>query len=128
MLFRSAPDDILTTNAPRLDASVLPDADEGVAVDDLTGEPRAIANALLDRYACRVPEAIDAAGARFVFAGVPEPGRPHYYRLQGERLLIEYDNTQDGANHVHTVVRDPVNDFGDDLLRRHRATHHNDAR
>ena len=123
----AAPEDILTTNAPRLDASVLPNADEGIAVHDLTGEPRAIADALLDHYARRMPEAIDTTGARFVFAGEPEAGRPHYYRLQGERLLIEYDNTQDGANHVHTVVRDPANDFGDDLLRRHRATHHHDA-
>ena len=42
----------------------------------------------------------------------PEPGQPHYYRIQGPRLLIEYDNVQNGANHVHSVWRDPEGDFG----------------
>lgn len=118
-----APDDILTTNAPRLDAAVLP-PDEGVAFDDLTQTPRAIARELVAHYAQRLPEEVDRTGLRFAFAGEPVAGRPHYYRIQGPRLLVEYDNTQDGANHVHTVVRDRERDFGDDLLRRHRATHH----
>ena len=37
----------------------------------------------------------------------PTPGEPHYYRLQGPRLLVEWDNTQRGANHAHSVWRDP---------------------
>lgn len=118
-----APDDILTTNAPRLDAAVLP-PDEGVAIDELASEPRAIARQLVEHYAARLPEEVDRSDLRFAFAGEPVAGRPHYYRIQGSRLFVEYDNTQDGANHVHTVVRDVAGDFGDDLLRRHRAQHH----
>ena len=48
----------------------------------------------------------------FAWAGGGEPGQPHYYRLQGPRLLIEYVNVQNGANHVHSVWRDPLGDFG----------------
>ncbi|TMK88695.1 MAG: DUF3500 domain-containing protein, partial [Actinobacteria bacterium] len=47
-----------------------------------------------------------------------------YYRLAGSRFLVEYDNTQNDANHAHSVWRDPGNDFGDDLLRRHLAEDH----
>jgi len=53
-----------------------------------------------------------------------EPGAPHYYRVQGPRLLIEWDNTQRGANHAHSVWRDPTADFGLDVLAAHRAAHH----
>ena len=64
-------------------------------------------------------------GIRFAWAGGMERGQPHYYRLQGPTFLVEYDNTQDGANHVHTVWRDFDGDFGEDLLRRHyRETPH----
>ena len=58
------------------------------------------------------------------WAGSLEPDRPHYYRLQGHRLLVEYDNTTRDANHVHTVWRDPVGDFGMDLLGAHRRHGH----
>jgi hypothetical protein len=51
-----------------------------------------------------------------------EPGQPHYYRVQGPSFLIEYDNTQNDANHAHTVWRDFTGDFGDDLLREHYRT------
>ncbi len=55
----------------------------------------------------------------FAWAGGLERGQPHYYRVQGPTFLMEYDNTQNNANHVHAVWRDLENDFGDDLLRRH---------
>jgi Protein of unknown function (DUF3500) len=48
----------------------------------------------------------------------------HYYRIQNPVLFIEYDNTQGNANHVHTVVRDLTNDFGEDLLRKHYEQEH----
>jgi hypothetical protein len=48
-----------------------------------------------------------------------EPGQGHYYRIQGPSFLMEYDNTQNNANHIHTVWRDLQNDFGEDLLRQH---------
>ena len=60
----------------------------------------------------------------FAWAGSTTPGQPHYYRLQGPRLLIEWDNTQRNANHAHSVWRDPTLDFGLDVLARHRAAHH----
>ena len=56
--------------------------------------------------------------------GPTEPGAPHYYRLQGPQLLIEWDNTQRSANHAHSVWRDPATDFGLDVLAGHRAAHH----
>ena len=56
--------------------------------------------------------------------GPPRRAQPHYYRLQGPRLLIEYDNTQRRANHAHSVWRDPEADFGHDILAAHMAAHH----
>lgn len=55
----------------------------------------------------------------FAWAGAVEPGRPHYFRVHGPAVLIEYDNTRTGANHVHSVWHDPGNPFGHDLLRAH---------
>jgi hypothetical protein len=56
---------------------------------------------------------------RFGWAGATERGRPHYYRVQGPLFLIEYDSTQNGGNHIHSVWRDFSGDFGRDLLREH---------
>jgi hypothetical protein len=53
------------------------------------------------------------------WAGSLARGRPHYFRVHGPTALIEYDNTQDGANHVHSVWIDPVGLFGRDLLKAH---------
>ena len=63
----------------------------------------------------------------FGWAGGAEPGEPHYYRIQGPTFLIEYDNLQNSANHIHSVWRDLSGDFGDDLLAQHYALspHHN---
>jgi hypothetical protein len=55
----------------------------------------------------------------FAWAGGTARGEGHYYRIHGPTVLIEYDNTQNNANHIHTVMRDLENDFGLDLLRRH---------
>ena len=60
----------------------------------------------------------------FAWAGGTEPRQPHYYRVQGPEFLIEYDNTQNNANHVHAVWRDLKNDFGDDILRKHYDESH----
>jgi hypothetical protein len=67
---------------------------------------------------------VDLPAVHFAWAGSTEPGQPHYYRLQGPRFLAEWDNTQRGANHAHSVWRDPEFDFGVDALARHRAAHH----
>lgn len=60
----------------------------------------------------------------FAWAGSLQPGSGHYYRIQGPTVLIEYDNTQNRANHIHTVVRDLTNDFGEDILREHYEREH----
>jgi hypothetical protein len=57
----------------------------------------------------------------FAWAGGTQPGQPHYYRVHGPTILIELDNTQDDANHIHSVWRSPGRDFGEDLLRKHYA-------
>ena len=64
---------------------------------------------------------------RFAWAGSTRRGEAHYYRIQGPSFLVEYDNTQNGANHIHTVWRDFDGDFGDDLLKQHyesASAHH----
>lgn len=57
----------------------------------------------------------------FAWAGSTDAGEPHYYRVQGASILIEYDNTQRHANHAHSVWRDLTSDFGLDALAEHRA-------
>ena len=108
-------------------------APKGVSGRDLDHGQRELLTALLGTYFDRVPESAsplsgydDAAldEVHFAWAGPTEPGRPHYYRVQGPRLLIEWDNTQRDANHAHSVWRDPASDFGLDVLARHRGAHH----
>jgi Protein of unknown function (DUF3500) len=107
---------------------------KGVPAAEFDAEQREMLRALLATYLDRAPAgvsplpryddevALDAV--HFAWAGLTAPGEPHYYRLQGPRLLIEWDNTQDNANHAHSVWRDPTSDFGLDVLARHRAAHH----
>jgi hypothetical protein len=107
----------------------------GLAAAALTAAQRQTLRALLDVYLHRLPDELaDAEAAKyagegldalsFLWAGGTASGEPHYYRIQGPRLVVEYDNTQRGVNHVHAVWRDPVNDFGVDVLAAHyRAAH-----
>ena len=70
---------------------------------------------------------IKAAGIEnlsFAWAGSLKPGKGHYYRIQGPMLLIEFDNTQNNANHIHSVVRDLTNDFAEDILKEHYLKEH----
>jgi hypothetical protein len=106
----------------------------GLPASELDAEQRGMLRALLGTYLDRVPHevspvrryddeaALDAV--HVAWAGSTAPGEPHYYRLQGPHLLVEWDNTQRGANHAHSVWRDPGSDFGLDVLARHRAAHH----
>jgi Protein of unknown function (DUF3500) len=104
MLSSEAPGDILQRNRPV--ARVGPP--EGLAAAGMRPQQRALLAGLEgERVAGELLEAV-----HFGWAGGAERGQPHYYRLQGPRLLIEYDNVQDGANHVHSVWRDPEGDFG----------------
>ena len=61
---------------------------------------------------------------RFAWCGGTKTGEPHYWRLHGPHFVIEYDNTQNGANHIHSVWRDVEGDWGDDLLADHYAKSH----
>jgi hypothetical protein len=105
-------------------------APAGLPLADMTGEQRALAVRLVEEYArnmrAELAEAelrrMQAAGVtdlHFAWAGALEAGKASYYRLHGPTLLIEYDNTQNDANHIHSVWHDPKNDFGQDLLRAH---------
>lgn len=107
---------------------------KGLAAADMTGPQSEMLDVLLRRYAERLPDELAAdecakfAGAaldevHLLWAGGLEPGEPHYYRLHSPVLLAEYDNTARGANHVHTVWRDPRGDFADDVLAIHRCVH-----
>jgi hypothetical protein len=119
-----------------IEALTLTAEPKGVRAAELTSAQRDVLRALLDVYVGRVPDELaeaesakySAAGAldelAFGWAGGLAPGEPHYYRVQGRTLLAEYDNTQRGVNHVHTVWRDLGADFGGDVLAAHYAAAH----
>lgn len=126
-----APHEVITGNASKVD----PLAPVGLPVKEFTAPQRALVEDLLALYASNLPSplaeqrmarirkaGIDAI--RFGWAGGIQPGQPHYYRLQGPTFVIEYDDTQNEANHIHTVFRDFEDDFGRDLLREHRQASH----
>jgi hypothetical protein len=106
----------------------------GLAARDMPADQRRLLRALIGAHTDRAPVPVAEANRRryerddvldavhFGWAGEVAPGRPHYYRLTGPRLLVEYDNTQRGANHAHSVWRDPEGDFGLDLLVDHRRS------
>jgi hypothetical protein len=114
-----------------LDALSFTTAPKGIPTTALNPAQLEILRALLGCYLDRLPDALADQQARlveqefgrmaFLWAGGAERREPHYYRIQGERILIEYDNTQHGANHIHAVWRDLANDFGGDVLARHYA-------
>ena len=139
MLDVEAPRDIVTTTDRRATLG----EPRGLAFRDMTPEQQKMLMVLVEDYAhrkrselaeeqlARIREAgID--GVRFAWAGGSEPGEPHYYRIHGPSFLIEYDNTQNQANHIHTVWRNLEGDWGEtstsdeDLLARHyrESAHH----
>lgn len=108
---------------------------KGIAYGDLDTDQKRAFDDLLDVYVSRLPdhlaesqaEQIDVAGREhihFAWAGETTRLGPHYYRIQGPDLLIEYDCVQDDANHIHAVWRRPDTDFGGDPLRLHRSQGH----
>jgi hypothetical protein len=126
ILSDTAPNDIITMTA----VSVEPLTPPGVASSAMTPKQRELLMQLIDTYAAQMTAdiaaerlaAIKKAGVEkitFAWAGSVEPNERHYYRVQGPTFLIEFDNTQNNANHIHSVWRDFANDFGRDLLREH---------
>ena len=127
-----APNEIVTAN--RLDISPL--TPEGLRAAAMTPTQRELLAKVIDAYTgLMAPDIasdrlarIKAAGmdaVAFAWAGPIERGQQHYYRVQGPTFLIEFDNTQNNGNHVHSVWRDFKDDFGRDLLREHVQTAHN---
>jgi hypothetical protein len=125
------PFDIVTRNDRK---AQLP-AEKGISFSALAEEQRKRFLALLDVYvrnyefgfSNKFMEKIKKAGLEnlsFAWAGSAAPGAPHYYRIQGPMLLIEFDNTQNNGNHIHSVVRDLTNDFAEDILREHLQREH----
>lgn len=102
----------------------------GLASDKMTAGQRELLARLVRHYASRFPEGLpwnpldQLERLHFAWAGSAEPGRPHYYRIQGEQLLVEFDNVQNGANHVHTVCRHTRDDFGATALGLHYLWDH----
>jgi Protein of unknown function (DUF3500) len=118
-----APADIRTGTSARAAGVIEP---LGLAAATLGPGARAVLGELVALYLDRLPPALAAreasrlAGAdlHFAWEGSLTPGARHYYRVQGDDFLIEYDTTDDG-NHAHTVLRRPRSDFGADVLAAH---------
>jgi hypothetical protein len=132
----SAPNDIVTSN--QRTAAIK--EDKGIAYSKLTKDQQGALLALIEEYLAAQPPAqarqrldkIRQAGfdqIKFAWMGGLEKGEGHYYRVQGSTFLIEYDNTQNNANHIHCVWRDFNGDFGEDLLADHyqNSPHHQHA-
>lgn len=127
-----APADILTKNYRAANRDAAP---VGLAFESMGGDSREVLVRLIRHYVDRVHDTlagnqwkrIQQAGlgtVAFAWAGLQERGHGHYYAVRGPEFLIEYDNTQNGANHIHSVFRDFENDWGEDLLAAHYHGHH----
>ena len=133
---RVAPPDIFSGNGARADLRSIP---RGIRHVDLDPAGRDRLEGLIRYYVERAADDVASANwertvesgleaTTFAWAGPTEPGRGHYYAVRGERFLVEYDNTQNGANHIHAVWRDLKNDWGEDVLGAHYRTAHRATR
>jgi hypothetical protein len=136
VLSASAPGEIVTSNQRK--AAI--QEDKGIAYAKLSKDQQGALLALIEEYLSAQPRAqarqrldkIRQAGfdqIKFAWMGGLEKGEGHYYRVQGSTFLIEYDNTQNNANHIHCVWRDFNGDWGEDLLAAHyqNSPHHQHA-
>jgi len=130
VLSDDAPDDILS--GTKREALTLEHA--GLAVTEMNDTQKGVLRDLIVLYAGVQKPAIAARRLqqirdanvdeiKFAWMGTLERGERHYYRIQGPTFLIEYDNTQNDANHVHAVWRDFDGDFGADILKEHYQQH-----
>jgi hypothetical protein len=121
-----APTEILTKTETKVDLINPP----GIAASALKPAQRDLLTKVLESYTSQMADDISAerlakikqAGIEkitFAWAGPLERGKQHYYRVQGPTFLVEYDNSQNQGNHVHSVWRDFAGDFGRDVLREH---------
>ena len=131
IISNDAPKEILTEASRQ---AALKGQPSGLMASKMTASERAIFQSLLDEYCRNMTDQIDQtredqikkAGDNiyFAWAGGEEPGQGHYYRIQSPSFLVEFDNTQDHANHIHSVWRDFNGDFGEDLLKEHYQSSH----
>lgn len=133
-IFQEAPiNDIVTRNS----IEVNPMSPEGIKFERLNSSQKKVFLSLIDEYLSTMPEKLamermkniqdeELGEIRFGWAGATKSGEGHYYRIQGKSFLIEFDNTQTNANHIHTVWRDFNGDFGKDLIKEHyeNSDHH----
>jgi len=136
VLSKDAPRDILTSNSR--EAAI--QEDKGISYVKLSQEQQGLLLSLIQEYASAQPLAqaqarlarvkAELPTVKFAWMGGLEKGQGHYYRIQGSTFLIEYDNTQNNANHVHCVWREFKGDWGRDLLAEHYRTapHHANSR
>ena len=128
----TAPNDIVTRNDV---GAIKPLEPAGIPVTELQPKQRELLMQIIDAYTSVMAPDLAAdrmAGLKkagldkiaFAWAGEFERGKKHYYRVQGPTFLIEFDNTQNDGNHVHSVWRDFNGDFGRDLLREHISAAH----
>src|SRR5499426_3900190 len=126
---QKAPSDILTLAKIKAD----PLKPEGIPAGQMNKQQKALLEKLIGEYLGRMPQDVAEERSKkmreagfdkiyFGWAGGVNKGDPHYYRVQSPTFLIEYDNTQNNANHIHSVWRDFNGDFGEDLLRAHYQT------
>jgi hypothetical protein len=131
VIFDEAPLDILTYNASR---ASLP-KEQGLPATQMNGTQREILTALVTEYVSRVrsdvsQERLDTLRQgglekiHLAWGGPTEKGKAHYYRLHGGSFVVEFDNRQNGANHIHSVWRDVENDFAQDVMREHLLMYH----
>jgi hypothetical protein len=126
-----APADILTMNARRasiseregLKFSEMDAAQQKLLLDLLRAHAEVQSDAERDRR-MKAVQTVEREHLVFAWMGSTSPGSGHYYRILGEDLLVEYDNTQNGANHIHTVWRNRKEDFGGDPLEEHYLQQH----
>jgi hypothetical protein len=106
----------------------------GLPFTRMPGEQRELLARLVRHYVERTNDELSSPYWRkleaeldlvtFAWTGGEEPGQGHYYAIKGPSFLIEYDNTQNEANHIHSVLRDISGDWGEDILARHYAESH----
>ncbi len=135
LLDTKAPHDIFTGNARK----AMLEKREGIAMDKMSRPQQELFKKLigiyLDRYHITLKnqqwaqlEKKGLGNIHFAWMGDTKrelgAGLGHYYRIHGPGILIEFDNTQNQGNHIHSVVRDLDNDFGEDLLRHHYEEQH----
>ncbi len=131
VIYDKAPLDILTYNSSK---ASLP-REQGLPASRMSGTQKEIMMSLVSEYVSQVRgdlsrERLDAIkergidGFHFAWAGPIDKSAEHYYRVHGGDFLVEFDNRQDGANHIHSVWRDVENDFAQDVLREHLLLYH----